>query len=169
MLATTEHKPVEFTREHLVFSSRLTAWFLYSQSCMFCLLYMHHQVLLIISSVDQQPAWLSQPVFALSLLTVCLSFRLFSFRTKLIASGLITLCLSSKHRAAFTSLPAQKTCQYSKWKNWDSICNKHKAWIRDVYLLPHGQKGEWKMKSKQFFFTIFNQAELLLSCLIDGN
>lgn len=56
--------------------------------------------------------------------------------------------LSSKHTAAFMSLPAQKTCRYSDWKNWDSIYNKHNPWVRDVCPLLLGQKGEQKMKSK---------------------
>jgi len=46
-----------------------------------------------------------------------------------------------------------------------AFVKKHKVWIRDAYPLPLGQEGEWKMKSKQLFRTIFNQAELSLSTL----
>lgn len=63
VLTATEHKPVEFAREHLVFSSRLTAWFLYylwHQSCMLCLLCVLYKVNLIIASGKQQLSLLSE-------------------------------------------------------------------------------------------------------------
>lgn len=105
MLIITEHKPVEFAREHVVFSSGLTAWFpcyLWHQSCMFCLLYVLHKVGLVIASLSALLPWLV--TYLPCLLLACLSDFPHA-ATKLVSRGHIIIpCLSSKHRAAFMTL-----------------------------------------------------------------